>query len=457
MAHGLFTDAVTRFNKGQSPLQNDRVLAHTMQWLTKHASAEVAGEIVDDKYKLPHLDALKIDSNFINERLGTELSDKEIAKLLANVEFTVHTTEDIQVTAPFWRTDIEIKEDIVEEVGRLYGYDHLPKELPKRSTKPPARNKMLDLKSEIRQVLSSAGANELLTYSFVHGKLLENVGQYVKQAFKISNALSPDLQYYRLSLTPSLLEKVHPNIKAGNDKFVLYELNKTHSKDQIDKQDKLPIEEARLALITAYSKPSKGSGAAYYEAKVYLEHLLHHMGINVVYEPSTTHDPKLTAGKQVLAPFERARTAYIKTTNGELIGIIGEYNNNARKALKLPEYCAGFELNVEQLLQWKKDTQYRPLSKFPSTEQDITFKVKDTQTYAELVTVLEEGLTTAREKQGYNSNLKPLDIYQDNKAKHITVRLVLQHSERTLVTQEVNKLIEELAKLAKAKLDAKQV
>src|SRR5207253_378194 len=97
-------------------------------------------------------------------------------------------------------------------------------DLPRRSITPTAKDSLLNLKSLVRQALSQAGANEVLTYSFVHGNLLEKVGQDTSKAFKLSNALSPDLQYYRLSLTPSLLDKVHMNIKAGFDEFALFEI-----------------------------------------------------------------------------------------------------------------------------------------------------------------------------------------------------------------------------------------
>src|SRR5690606_36014238 len=112
------------------------------------------------------------------------LSEKDMAKLLGNVEFEVKVRgRELTVTPPYWRTDIEIPEDIVEEVGRLYGFDHLPIELPARSIQPVKRDAQLSLKSMIRDVLARAGANEVLTYSFVHGKLLDRMSQSRDDAF----------------------------------------------------------------------------------------------------------------------------------------------------------------------------------------------------------------------------------------------------------------------------------
>lgn len=460
MEHGLFTDAVTRFNKGQSPLQNDRVLAHAMQWLGRHAGARVAGPVIDKKASLPQLNPISVSADFINTRLGETLPGAAMAKLLSNVEFTVHGTETLSVTPPFWRTDIEIPEDIVEEVGRLYGYDHLPLTLPSRTLTPPTKNELLTFKSKLRQVLSSAGANEVLTYSFVHGDLMKKVGQNPEHAFKITNALSPDLQYYRPSLVPSLLEKVHPNIKAGHNQFALFEINQTHSKDLM--KDGLPVEEYRLGFVfAADAKTTKAShpGAPYYQAKKYLEHLLEACGLStdkIVYEPAT-HEPKMVVGKQAVAPFEPKRAAYVKTADDKLLAELGEFKASAKKSLKLPEFSVGFELDIVQLLKQSSPKTYQPLNKFPSTEQDMSFKVTEKTTYQDLLGVVKKELAKLAQEHNYRPELTPVDIYQDKKAKHMTLRLSLVHPKRTLTTKETSKLVDQIAKVVKQKLNAERI
>jgi phenylalanyl-tRNA synthetase beta chain len=210
MRHGVFTDALTRFNKGQSPLQNQYVLHLLMQSIFDVAGGEVANEVFDmnsasgREWVHP---PVPVSTKFINARLGLQLSAQDMKTLLVNVEMTVALDgENLTVTAPFWRTDIETREDIVEEVGRLYGYDKLSLELPTRSVKPVQKDELFQLKERVRRTLVKAGANEVLTYSFVHGELLKKADQDPSQAFRVSNALSPDLQFYRLSLTPSLLD-----------------------------------------------------------------------------------------------------------------------------------------------------------------------------------------------------------------------------------------------------------
>ena len=121
---------------------------------------------------------LLIPKRFVEERLGVDFAENEIEALLKNVEFIVddgnkYGEAGVMVYSPFWRTDIELPEDIVEEVGRLYGFDKLPRHLPERSIKPAPKNERRELKQRIRQSLSRAGANEVLTYSFVHERVLK--------------------------------------------------------------------------------------------------------------------------------------------------------------------------------------------------------------------------------------------------------------------------------------------
>lgn len=459
MKYGLFTDAVTRFNKGQSPFQNDRILAKAAEMLHELTGAQIASKVYDDTSHLPSMSVIAVGSRFINERLGVQLSVEEMKSLLENVEFVVSVEgEKLLVDYPFWRTDIEIPEDIVEEVGRLHGYDKIELQLPVRDIVPATINEMLQLKQHIRDILSRAGANELLTYSFVHGKLLEKVGQQPESAFRLSNALSPELQYYRLSLTPSLLDKVHPNIKSGYGQFGLFEMNKVHCNDYLDK-DGLPIEDDRLAFVfAADDKVAKGQyqGSPYYQARRYVQYLLGELGFTARFEPATDYQPDVTIARAAHAPFESKRSAIIRDKNGEFLGEIGEFRSSVRKSLKLPEFTAGFELDLSQLLKLTKPNSYEPLSRFPSTEQDISLQVDADTTYEQVFDTAYSVITDAEVAHGYRAKLSPVDIYQFEGAvvKNITLRVTMNHPDRTLVTEEVSRLMDAIAFAAAEKLAA---
>lgn len=455
MAHGLFTDAATRFTKGQSPWQNDRALWLAENYIIHEAGGLPTRSIYDLKAKLRPPVSIKSSAEFVNSRLGLNLGSAEIKKLLENVEFRVQTSGDkLTVEAPFWRTDIEIPEDIVEEVGRLYGYDHLPLELPKRDLTPVKANALFDLKIRIREILGAAGANEVLTYSFVHGSLLEKVGQDVKRAFHIKNALSPDLQYYRLSLGPSLMEKVHPNVKLGFDKFVLFELGQVFANDNLGK-DKLPQTMERLAVVGTKAKSTAEDGSAYYAAKKQLENLLHKLGIEgISYEPLDSADRD--SATLYLEP-TRAATIRLGT---DVIGRIGEYKGQVGSALKLPDFCSGFELGLGPLSRHLNPAEYKPLNRFPSIEQDISLRLPTGTNFAAVEEFLRAELDKMAAKNGYNFKLQPVDIFQkptDKANKQVTMRIALEHPARTLTTVETNKLLDIIAANARTKINAERL
>lgn len=479
MAHGLFTDAVTRFNKGQSPLQNRPVILKIAGEISQFAGGKIAGVVDRDEQVKEMLERgsvhppVNVTPEFVNVRLGLKLSADEIVQLLKNVEFDVQQNgEGLVVKAPFWRTDIEVPEDVVEEVGRLYGYDKLPLELPKRDITPAPKDQMLELKSKIRDTLSKAGANEVLTYSFVHGNLLDKVGQDKNQAFQIANALSPDLQYYRLSLVPGLLDKIHQNIKAGHDEFALFEIGKAHVLNEPDPvEPDIPKEVNALGFVFAADGKvarQKYSGAAYYEAVRYLMNVLEKFQISgaVDIEPLIGADLYNNPWvEQMVAPFERGRSAVLRDkvgvlpgTKGLILGIVGEFESSVRKALKLPEFAAGFELDP-LLFSHAQQTSYVALPRFPKIAQDITLKVPAGMNYAELYEFVDKKIG-AKAIDETHIQLDPLDVFQrsdDSVHKQVTFRFTTASYQRTLTDAEVAKILDEVAAAAKEKFGVERI
>lgn len=465
MIHGLFTDAATRLTKGQPSEQLPSVLDKAIEMFKELTGARVVGGVTDaypaQGSKIDNQEYIEIETKFINDRLGSKFSSEDIVKLLTNVEIEAHEASGpISVTPPFWRTDLEIPEDIVEEVGRLYGFNQLQIRLPKRSITPVTPNPLRTLKSEIRNVLSRAGANEVLTYSFVHGDLLKKANQDPERAYSLRNALSPDLQYYRLSLLPSLLDKVRPNIKAGVDEFVLFEIGKTHSKSPGDDPKNVPDEYTVLEVVYTSSKAK--TGAAYFHMLRYVDNLLSELGIPYKIEKPDQifiDDPKKRT--QAEQPFDVLRSAYMfykHAKQGGMIGVVGELEQSVIKSFKLPSYTAAavFALDGASFESENRHlNSYKPLSKYPSTEQDITLKVAGELKFSELKTLVESELASTE----YGWKLLPLGIYQKEgeSTKNITFRITISHHDRTLTTHEVTELVEKISWVAHQKLQAEQV
>ncbi|HEU5187152.1 MAG TPA: phenylalanine--tRNA ligase subunit beta [Candidatus Saccharimonadales bacterium] len=453
MRHGVFTDAVTRFSKGQSSAQNAAVLTFAVNQLVAFAGGKLASKIVDDYPKKRRNKTIALTAEFINDRLGSAITPDLIATTLRNVECTIEEHGgELLVTPPFWRTDIEIAEDVVEEVGRLVGFDKLEHTLPQRTTTAAWVSRTEQLKSRIRSLLAAAGANELQTYSFVPETLLEAAGQQKVHAFRVRNALSPELQHYRLSLTPNLLEKIHSNSKAGFDQFALFEINKVHIKGDED-CDGLPREYQTLAFT--YANKKEQPGAPFYAAKAYLDFLLGSLGIEYQVTPAD-QPPQWEIGRQVFAPFEPKRSAFV-LINGEFAGFIGEYTAKTRRSLKLPAYTAGFEVDLDRLKKYvQAAARYERLLKFPATDQDVSLRVPFACAFA---TVRQSVVDALQADARLRTRVEPRAIYQahnDDAHKTITFRITLQHQERTLTTDEVNNLIDQVVAAASAQTGAER-
>ena len=480
MRHGIFTDALTRFNKGQSPLQNAAVLKQLMGMVGGVQASEVFDNRNDRLMVIQHdsrvtfgsagketisifdwgavTGVLVLESTFVNERLGTEFSPQEICRILKNVEIKAHeepepnTPYQFEVIAPFWRTDLELPEDIVEEVGRLYGFDKLPRQLPRRSIKSTPKNLRRELKNAVRQSLSRAGANEVLTYSFVHERILKNVEQDVTQAYKLSNALSPDLQYYRLTVLPSLLDKVHANIKAGHDEFALFEMGKGHIKMHGLGEDGLP--EASQFTDIVYAAKKSGAGTPFYKIRRLVEQLAHDLGTELVFKPIEQE-----RNFPVTAPFDQSRSALVETADGQFIGMVGELKQSVIKNFKLPAYVAAASLDTAGLeaVYAKRGSHYQPLSRYPSTSRDISLKVSAQVNYASVYGCVKDVIDSHQELQIV---ITPISIYQpedDNSTKTITFNIKFTSLERTLTDKDVTPIIEEISARAADKFGATQV
>jgi phenylalanyl-tRNA synthetase beta chain len=460
MRHAVFSEAATRFTKGQAAQQTAPVIASAIRMLSDIAGGQRASEIIDEYPGKSEPQTLKVPLELVSDTLGADLGMNDVVSVLENTEFEVDAEAPytIVATPPFWRSDIHIPQDVIEEVGRIRGFDNIAPALPNRPYRAQFPELFEQFRSRVRSSLVRAGANELLTYSFVHSRLLQATGQDVGKAFKIVNALSPDLQHYRLSLVPSLLEKVHSNIKLGYRDFALFEMNKVHEQGKMTRDDNdVPLEFQRLALVfAADSKHAKNyGGAPFYQARRLLEYLAAKLNAQFKYVPvselTDQHDG------QLMAPFEPKRSAAIEV-DGRIIGVVGEFRTPVKKALKLPDCTAGFELDLSALHAATVDnpSPYTPLSRFPGTEQDVTLKVAVDLPFAKVVGTAKKALADSR----LEWRIEPIDIYQpqqENQFKNITLRIHLTDHNKTITTTQASNVVGQVVQAASNELGAEQV
>ena len=447
MRHGIFSEAITRFTKGQPSSLCLPVLHEAVKLLEDWSGAKAISDVAVAKGKDDSNQPVAVSTSKINQVLGTLLEKSEIIKLLNNVEFVIKDNGDvIEATAPYWRSDIHIAEDVIEEVGRLYGFDNIIPTLPLRKVTPTPPAEFDIFRNKMRLILKSAGANEVYQYSFVHGDLLNKNNQDTNNSYRIINALSPELQYYRQSLVPGLLSLVHPNIKQGYEEFGIYEINKIHSKDLGLNSERVPVESDSVGFVIS-SKKNK-QGASYYSAKTILDYLMQQLGVRYEVIPMTDKDKS-----PEYAPFEPRRSG--KIISGKItLGVIGEFTSNVISSNKLSENTAGFEINTRELYgsMSKIGSSYRAISKYPKTSRDVCLQVDVNTNFSQIMKILSSGVNEELE-----TNISAVDVYspEGSEKKNITVSITFEPLNKTLTSAEVNDMLAKILNKVVTELGAK--
>ena len=439
MKHGIFSEAITRFTKGQPPTQTFNVLAETVRRLDSKIIAAA------DYYPQPITPPLiQVTVSEINAHLGTAYTASKILRTLTNVGFVVdltHGTDILRVQPLGWRTDIAIKEDVIEEVGRLLGYENIPQTLPLRPFSSHSLSPLFKFKADLRRILSDQlGAHEVLTYSFISQRLLQTVGQLPENSYQIVNSISPDLQYFRQQIVPSLLDKIHENLRAGHQNFALYEINQISFKSAGLNTENVPILHEHLGCVVL---------GDYYAAKAQLEFLASQLHLPLEFRPLEA------STASYLEPLHSA-SIYL---DAEFIGTLGELRRTVANKLKIQPTVASFELNLIPLLDFCRSRQTATksliFSKFPSVERDLTLKLPATTTFSEVQHCLDQALAS----QDLLYRLTPTSIYQPARGaeQNFSFHITLTSQAKTLQTAEISAIMESVTNQAVQALGAQVV
>lgn len=439
MRHGIFSEAITRFTKGQPAELTLPALAQAIELFDEWTGSRVVGRVLEATGNRRTGGAIVVRTDAVCATLGVDAPAADIRDVLERVEFSIREEGDsLVVTPPYWRTDIHIVEDVVEEFGRISGFDTIEPRLPQRTFRAVSPSSFDLFRTRVADMLTRAGANEILSYSFVHGDLLKRVGQSPQNSYQLVNSISPELQYYRQTLLPSLLSYVHPNAKQGYDRFALYEINKVHPKSLGFSDEQVPVEHDSLSLV--YTQKKASGGAAYYQIKAMLEFVCKGLGVSLRYVP-------LKDDLSEYAAYEPKRSALLETESGLIIGVIGELKRSVSTDFKLPKLTAGAEIDLRQLFieSERAVSTYYPLSRFPSTERDVCFRVGEDTSYGQLF----DAVTTAwSQEQDVRASCEPIDIYAggDSSDRNITLRMKIVSDSRTLTGDEVGDIMSRVIK-----------
>lgn len=444
---GLRSDASTRFEKGQDPNQTLSALEQAVALVTQLAGGEVASDI-NDKYPKPvQPEILEFEVNTVKRLLGIELLKQEVIDILESLGMHIVEPEKslstITVEIPTFRNDITIKEDLIEEIGRIYGYDRLTPTLPERDLTPAPTNLQREFIRLLKEQISALGLSEIYTYSFIGEELYETALLSAENCLKLKNPVSPDLQYIRNSLVPSMIHKVSINL-ANYDRFGLFEISKTIHKE-LD-NEKLPTE--RYELATMYVDKNADQTSCYRHIKSIFDNLTKSLKIDL----NMTHVNNVKQS-QYPAYLHPGRSGLITTSNGTEIGHIGILHPAVLKNASIKYPVALLVLNVANLLDEynENNSQYTTIPTYQNILRDISILV---DTRVEVGSMVDE---IVRKDNTLISEVKVFDIYYDTKnksKKSVSLHLSITPQEGNLTDEEIETIVENTITLLSKKFKA---
>lgn len=441
---GMQTEASRRFERWVDPNGAARAAERACQLLCEHAGASLVDGAVDNYPKPIRESIVALRPARCNAVLGLQLDADTMAQLLGQLKFCILQRGDdlIQISAPTWRSDIEREVDLIEEVARIHGYEHIPTNLPAGANPSAGRSLAQRLEERAKSALLRCGLQETITSSLTNAFAVLRAGlDAAASAVTLSNPVTEDATHLRTSLIPNLLESLEHNARR---QARLFEIGKIYLPTETGK---LPIEKRCLGLALLDAPPpthwrKEEANLDFFSLKAAVNRLIDAMGAA----------PANYRAVQT-APFHPGRAARVEL-EGEELGVLGEVHPEvaARYDLKHRAYLAvlDFEVLVRHLSLRR---QYTPLPRFPAAERDLALLVKLDVPAAGIEAVIRAAGGPLLEA------VEIFDIYTGPPVpageKNLALSLRFRAADRTLTDQEVTALMEAIQEAAERELGAR--
>ncbi len=369
------TDASIRFEKGLSPQLPATAAQRAVKLIVEICGGRPARDFIDVAASKSKDIRVTLTQERLERVLGVSLPISQVRQVLTSLGFSCRWVppDHFIVRVPPWRTDVSIPDDVIEEIARIIGYDQLPTsrlrgEIPAVTPQP-----MLALRERVRDVLASAGIQEVINYSLTDLETLRKVLSpediATKPPLRVANPMSRDFEYARTTLRAALLRSVSANRRAAGPHLALFETGRVY----LPRQDDLPEEIESLCGAVAGRRPNRWGQTAglsdsvydgiFYDAKAYAENLLAALRVEATFRP--TSDFCYLPG----------RTAEI-VADGQQIGIVGQVHPRVAGAFDIDTDVGLFEVDLDALIKHLGDqVHFAPASPYPAVEQDIAIVV----------------------------------------------------------------------------------
>jgi phenylalanyl-tRNA synthetase beta chain len=435
---GLRTDASSKFEKDLDPNLVEIAMNRACHLVEELGAGEVMEGVIDiypEKVE-PHI--LKVDSNWINKFLGTDMTKEDMKEYLNRLELKTDIEGDILViNVPTFRSDINIREDVAEEIARIYGYNNILSTIPSVETLRGGKSTKQVLDDKVLETLISSGLNQAITYSFVSPKVFDKVlipkDSTLRKAVAIRNPLGEDYSIMRTISIPSMMEALARNYSRNNEIARLFEIGKVYI--PTEDQNELP-EERNIVTIGMYGN------ADYLDLKGVVENIIDVLGVKKIKFQRENENPSFHPGKTA--------ALYIKK---QYVGVVGEVHPDVAENYGIDERCYIAELNLDVLYKNAvMDKSYTPLPKFPAVTRDIAVLVDDSILVQEIEDIIKN--------QGGKilESVKLFDVYKGKQVpegkKSVAYALAYRGENRTLTDNDVSKVHDKIIRALEQKLGA---
>lgn len=426
----LRTDASLRFEKGLSPFLPPIASARTVKLLVELCGGRAAEGLIDawpGKQK-------EIRVNLTQERLtrilGVELPTAEVRRILTALGFGARWVppDRYVVRVPYWRSDIAIADDVIEEVARIAGYDRMPTTQLSGAIPHAEPRPLAELRERVRDTLVAAGLQEIISYSMTTqealGKVLPPEELATNPPLKLANPLSRDHEYARTTLRHNLMQTLADNRRGEPTAVSLFEIGMAY----MPRGDELPEEIETVCAVTSGRKPDRwrqpaNDSAGFFDAKTQLDAVFSVLRVSANY--ADANDFAYLPG----------RTAEVRV-GGTRVGIVGQVHPKVAASFDLDEDVAMFELDLAALLPHVQPVvHYQPMSPYPPVEQDLAIIVPHSVQAAQALALIE----------GYNlvARARIFDVYTGDPIpkgkKSMAFSISFQSPKKTLTDEDVAK------------------
>ena len=447
----LRSEASSRFEKGLDPNRTYMAIERACKLLEEYANGEVVGGTA--KYDNSNLGNREIEIAFqkINDVLGMNIPKKDVLDVFRRLNFEVvingkksnfteaeqdlENIQNIIVSVPRRRGDISIKEDLIEEVGRIYGVDNIVGKLPEMPMKAGSYDKVT---RGIRNKMVDLGLNETLSYVLVNNKEAKYFTKDNSELVSLLDPMTEERNTLRHSILPSLLKIYEYNKARSNKDVSVFEIGKTFYKQGEEYGESNKI--AALMVGEFYLGVDSKKQVDFYIIKGIVEELLDYLGYAGRYSFVVKED-------RMPDEIHPGQSALI-SLNNDIVGLIGRVHPSLEK-----DDVYVMEIDLDKLLDKKVGKmKYKELSKYPSVKKDLAVVVDQKITSNEIALLI---------KKAAGSGLSKIDVFdvytgkgiEENK-KSIAYSLTFEKNDRTLTDEEVNAALNKIIETLEKKLGA---